>query len=458
MTSHLSIEKNSWRTIVWGLETPHTSSAIKRLQTRGLLEVLAWFGEKHHGQHVTHHVYDFQGKSKAVQQSTYKTVKNSVSELICRKALFEFLEVTSRSYQNDIKSFHDLTEIVHCQINYLEYLLVAKKIDLVIFHNVPHEGPDYLLYQIALARGVRTIIFNQSLFENRLFMFEKIQDLGLLVSVCQDKQYVPPLVERKFEKNYFYMAKVKPLQRFSSSVRRFLSSIKVVLSFLALFGFKKSRRYYYKHFYSLDFLKSKSKYTNNKIDLNHKYVYFPLHLQPEMTTSSLGGDYCDQLLAIERVRDLIPPDWLILIKENPKQTYTHRGQDFFNRLNRIPNIQYLTEGNTHQLTEYSQFVATITGSAGWEAICGGKNVLIFGAAWYRSLPGVYEYRANLRCEEIMSNSASIDEVRAGFERLMATSMPGIVDPAYIQIFPGYSVERNNQFIEGNIIRWLASGV
>ena len=440
--------------IVWGLETPHTSEAILNIKNRGLLQIAAWFGDKKYGDHVTHHVYDFQGRSTAIKQSAYVSVKNSVYELIYQKYLSEFLEVTSRSYQNDIKSFQDLTDIIAAQVNYLEALLVHQNVDLVIFHNVPHEGPDYLLYQIAVARNIKTIIFNQSLFENRLFILGRIEELGLVSGGVQDSAYHPAVLERKHQKEYFYMKNLTSSQQVLSAAKRALWIAKVFLSFLSVFGFKKSRRYFYRYFYWLDFSLNKERYASKKADLSNEYVYFPLHLQPEMTTSALGGIYCDQLLAIERVRDLIPDEWLILVKENPKQEYTRRGAGFFERLARIPNVVYMTDGNTHELTEKSQFVATITGSAGWEAICGGKSVLVFGDAWYQSFPGVFRYSASMSHQEISQAKFELKDLQQAFNELMRRSHKGVVDPAYIEICSDYNIEKNNLYLEQAILSRL----
>ena len=62
-----------------------------------------------------------------------------------------------------------------------------------------------------------------------------------------------------------------------------------------------------------------------------------------------------------------------------------RGKYFFDRLKLIKNAVLVDSSyNTYDLISKSKFVATITGTAGWEAISGGENVLIFGLAWYKN--------------------------------------------------------------------------
>ena len=158
-------------------------------------------------------------------------------------------------------------------------------------------------------------------------------------------------------------------------------------------------RYYLKKEYQLN-----SKKFETDADLGSKFVYFALHLQPEKTTSAWGGKYADQVLALERLSELIPDDWWIYAKENPKQNHVMRGKYFYQRISKIPKLKLIRrEVDTYKLLENSQFPATVTGTIGFEAICGGKNVLIFGwGAWYKTLPGVFSYSPDLEVEDIMN--------------------------------------------------------
>ena len=137
------------------------------------------------------------------------------------------------------------------------------------------------------------------------------------------------------------------------------------------------------HIDSLQYFETLAEFENNEADLTKKFVYYPLHLQPEMTTSTLGDQYSDQLLAVERTAEMIPDDWQIYVKENPKQTGQMRSPMFFHRLRRIKNVHFLSShADTHELTDHAAFVATVTGTVGWEAICKGKK------HWYSDVRGM----------------------------------------------------------------------
>ena len=89
-------------------------------------------------------------------------------------------------------------------------------------------------------------------------------------------------------------------------------------------------------------------------------------MQPDMTTSSLGGRYSDQILAIEWLIKIIPNDCIVYVQESPKQTGKLRSPMFFHRLRRINNVKIVPScASTHDLIDKAEFVATVTGTVGW---------------------------------------------------------------------------------------------
>jgi len=191
------------------------------------------------------------------------------------------------------------------------------------------------------------------------------------------------------------------------------------------------------------------------VDFKRKYVYFPLHLQPELTTSPLGFQYSDQVLAIEKLSMIIPHDWLIYVKENPKQQEYKRDLFFYKRLSTLPNVQILSNKiNTYKLLENSQFVSTITGTVGWEAISGGKNVLIFGNAWYKKLNGVFEYTDSLNIKEILDYKINHVLLQTNFNTLMSKTRTGVIELAYSKMVHNFDKNENLFLVEQAIAKQI----
>lgn len=164
-----------------------------------------------------------------------------------------------------------------------------------------------------------------------------------------------------------------------------------------------------------------------------------------MTTSTLGGIYNDQILVIEKIRKIIPDDWYIYVKENPLQTYQWRDKYFFLRLQGFKNIRFMSkETNTYELINKSQFVATITGTAGFEAISGGKPALTFGRAWYRCLPGVTVYNDKVQLSDIMK-TFTVEEVKKGFDKLSENFIEGVIAEEVYK-YQEIDLEKNKEMI------------
>src|SRR5271166_613644 len=53
------------------------------------------------------------------------------------------------------------------------------------------------------------------------------------------------------------------------------------------------------------------------VDLSANYIYVPLHVQPERSTSPNGGIYVHSELMIETLAHAIPTNWLVYVQEHP---------------------------------------------------------------------------------------------------------------------------------------------
>ena len=58
---------------------------------------------------------------------------------------------------------------------------------------------------------------------------------------------------------------------------------------------------------------------SEKPDLSKKFIYFALHYQPERSTDPQSSYYSDQLIPLSILNNLVPDDYVIYVKEHPRQ-------------------------------------------------------------------------------------------------------------------------------------------
>lgn len=365
----------------------------------------------------THNVFDLTAcnfslpyqKSSSIDYACYKQVYSHLPE---------FIDIHSRSFPYYEMTYHGYLNVFNRLFYYCYDLLTANKIECLIFSSMPHEGFDFLISKIAKYLKLPTLMFVQSQFPNRFWVLHDAEDYGIFSQTSDYSSAMPFELQTNFD--WFYMKE----REFGYGIKKlFADLLRKPLMFPYAF---------YKYKQAWDFSRSFKSQIVGNVEYEKKFVYFPLHLQPELSTAALGGIYSDQMLAIEQLAQMLPPDWMVYVKENPKQTERQRDRVFFQRLKDLSNVVLLPKSeNSIRLIEASQFVATIAGTAGWEAISLGKKALVFGRAWYMTLPGVFQFDRIKDITDIVDAAVPTREaVSSQMSKLLCKTAIGVVDPAY----------------------------
>jgi hypothetical protein len=382
---------------------------------------------------------------------------------------FLFMVMRRGLYWKDIHSIRNEFSIIYYKVY---QILIEKDVEVIIFPNLPHEGPDYIFYNVAKELNIRTIIFHQSIFPNKIFVTTSLNDFG-------NFRNIPPLfsnkivIEEGFKQKIFYMQQFEEqlANRKRNIIQKTIKNFwnrynKLKLKFKNLLTYKKEKniiknvtlkiiKKIENYNYHLN-LQAHSCMIEDIEPLGHistKVIYVPLHLQPELSTVTLGELYEDQMTMIETLSLKLGEQGVILVKENPYQDAFQRSRNFFERIKSLKNV-YLVDINypSSELLEKSDIVATISGTAGWEAIKGGKRCLLFGNSWYQRLPGCFKYTSDMDLNRFIEENYEFDfnKFQDKFSNLMNTCADGIVDKDYIVEVENFTYEQNAKSIVSSL--------
>ena len=323
-------------------------------------------------------------------------------------------------------------------------VLKKYKPDLIIFPLIPHFAYDYLIYEIARELNIKTVMFLDTRIPGRLLFFNDFRIGSENLKKFLDKNISGNFsvndLNTDFQKHYRkYTDKnitdIPPHIQFQrnkySLINRFLNKYKG--NFENFHVFKKLP-----YFFNLitqnnfAFLKKQANkiillFKNNlkkeyirlqsKADFSKKFIYVPLQVQPECSTSPQGDIFVDQILMLKTLAAALPNDWLIYVKEHPIQWmriglefFDYKYSGYYKAIADIKNVRVVPiETNSYELINQSQAVSNISGAAGWEAILRSKPAIIFGYPWYKDCPEIF------RVDSAESCRSAIKEIANGFK-------------------------------------------
>ncbi|MSU75699.1 MAG: hypothetical protein EXS55_04265 [Candidatus Magasanikbacteria bacterium] len=348
------------------------------------------------------------------------------------------LTMLNRFY--DTMCVDERRHIYYKMLTYWVGVLDKYQPEAIIFPVDPHWVFDFLVFELARRRGLKTFMFSETKISDRILWMEDFRagSAALLAAQARNAgknfslsdisddivKYYQPRASASYNElpGHIDFLKKKHSWRY-----RWLHDSKIIKSFKDGSFFKRARIWAIRWWQNdrkkmlrqllvagrhiiLPNLKKEYAAVAKPPDWGKKFVYLALQVQPERTTSPLGDIFCDQLLVAEIVSAALPPNWIIYVKEHPIQWLrigidysSNRYPGYYKKLAAIPNVQVVpVETNTYELNNKSEAVVTVTGSPGLEALLRSKPVIIFGYPWYKDCPGVFRVNSVDSCRYVFN--------------------------------------------------------
>lgn len=117
-----------------------------------------------------------------------------------------------------------------------------------------------------------------------------------------------------------------------------------------------------------------------------RYVFFPLHTEPEVSLLVYGRPYVNQIEIVRMLAMSLPVDMVLLVKEHPWMV-GKRSIAAYQKMLDIPRVRFANPAlEARILVRQADLVVVVTGSVALEAAMLDKPVITFGDCPYNLLP------------------------------------------------------------------------
>lgn len=301
-------------------------------------------------------------------------------------------------------SNNELLCLLERECKFFEKILDEAKPDFYLtYHTQTHH--ENLLLEMCKARGIKILMLSPAKVAERFMISED----GLLLDDFIDKTVEnPPRTKEDFEKFLKrndpreYLTRLRKTSFESHASDRYKSILKFFLSSdssnyitrYSYFGKTKSKilKKKFSRFFHRKLRKSFiDKNLKKELDLKTKFIYFPLHYEPERVLLATAPFYDNQLAVITSIAKSLPIGYQLFVKEHPMQgTIGWRDTSFYKYIMDLPNVTLLHPSiKAESILPHCSMVTTIAGTTGLEAAFHKKPTIIFSDQIYSKLPFVY---------------------------------------------------------------------
>jgi hypothetical protein len=393
-----------------------------------------------------------------------------------------FLKMCDRLEQAFPQSYQQRKNLYLKHVRYWNHVLLEEKIDFYLGLNVPHETWDFVVYSLCKLHGIPAIFGFQTQVTDTFVMLtdweRSLPDIERRYTAIQGEVDLSGRFLRDYQRQTqtakptpFYMNS-QPAPSGPSLVSRVTQVARVLGDDPSLVRNKLLNPSFWVDYSSRAVETRRRARLDQEMldryeraasppDLGKKFIYLPLHYQPEMTTSPLAGAFVDQVLIAQLLAATMPQDVHLYIKEHPMQKkLLGRHPEYYDELRALPRTTLVPKGfDTYELMQKSAAVATATGTAGWEALFREKPVLLFGHNFYQYAAGVFQVHSTGDCRRAMQRifaegfRPTLAELRRFLKALETTTSEGYLTREYGKV-TSLTPEQN----QANVLAALVASV
>lgn len=301
-------------------------------------------------------------------------------------------------------STEQILSIIERECRFFENILEEVKPDFFLT-NIITQHQTYLLYKMCQTKGIPVLALSTVRFGDRAIVTE-----GLVWESNIEKNFEPkkfpqktPEEIKEFIKNY------KPRKFYETVGSEFssykISSTKKIKAFFKFLFLPKKSSTQYVNFgrTKWNILMKGTRVGNiinrriresrlNKkfirhINKNEKFIYFPLHVEPETVLLFGAPYYTDQIAMIRNIAKSIPFQYKLYVKDHPAMWEVGwREKSFYDELENMPNVSLIHPSiRTEEIIKFSSLVITIRGTASLEAAFYNKPSILMRSDMGQSL-------------------------------------------------------------------------
>ena len=280
---------------------------------------------------------------------------------------------------------------------YLDFLNRIKP-DFILMQSAGESITNFLLYHISKSIGIKTLMLMDTHIQNSFVLSDDIFLNELKTEFKKIKQNpskkinyydIDYIKDRELLKSAITLmsAQSQNTTKFKNKLERYFQQIFESRESLFYNRGKTSSKMLKWRINSSSQLKKRESFINKftiKSIPTEKFIYYPLAVQPESSTSIRAPYHLNQISIIQNIAKSIPVDYILCVKEHPAQKSKNwRPIEFYDSILSLPNVKLIHPSvKNFDMLKNCKLVTLINATTGLEALFFKKPVIVFADVFY----------------------------------------------------------------------------